>query len=455
VVEGAYSDRPFGVLAAFSRRSGAFTEADASFVQSVANVVSAALEHERDAARLAFLAEASQLLAGPLGVRETMQRIAELVAPRLADWCTVDLSPRGDQGWTSIVWHADPARRERGSRVRSLLPADAAHGAPRVLRTGRAEFFPEVTGEHLRALAPSAEAMEAARELPLRSILCVPLTSRGAVLGALTLATERRRLDEADLSVAEDLARRAGLALDTAWLYEEARRAVALRDEVLGIVSHDLRSPLGAITLAATTVGHLVERGADPARTEESLEVIRRSAERMERLIGDLLDTARVRAGRLPVAKQVVDLREVVKEAVAAEADATAAARLALRTDLPEEPVRASCDRDRVLQVLANLIGNARRFTPEGGSVSVRLRADPRSAVLEVSDTGPGIGEEDARHVFEPFWTRRRGHGRAGSGLGLFIARGIVESHGGSLTLESAPGRGTLFRVQLPFDADE
>lgn len=224
------------------------------------------------------------------------------------------------------------------------------------------------------------------------------------------------------------------------------RRAIAARDEIVGVVSHDLRNPVGTVGAAAEL---LVELDLPEAAREEQLDIIRRTADRMRRLIEDLLDVTRLDGGGLVLASAAEDPVDLVEATV--EHHRTLAREAGI--ELVEEaarglpPVRA--DRERVLQVLANLVGNALKFTPSGGRVVVRAEADGAGRVLlSVEDTGEGIPPESLERLFDRFWQQRRA-GRRGAGLGLAIARGIVEAHGGELRVDSEVGRGSVFSFSL------
>lgn len=224
---------------------------------------------------------------------------------------------------------------------------------------------------------------------------------------------------------------------------------IELRDELLAVVSHDLRNPLSTISLCTTIIADMLPR---PARTREvmrRLEVIRRSVDQMERLIQDLLDAARADAGRLTLEPHEFPLGPLLAEAVLTLRPLAAekAQRLAVVVADGVPPVRA--DRQRTLQVVSNLVGNAIKFTPPGGRITVRARREGREVVVCVEDSGAGIASEDLPYVFERFW-QAKNERRRGAGLGLAIARSIVEAQGGRIWVESRPGHGSRFSFTLP-----
>jgi signal transduction histidine kinase len=281
-------------------------------------------------------------------------------------------------------------------------------------------------------------------------MMAVPLRARGRLLGGLLLisSTPTRRYAAVDLDLAKELSLRAALAIDNARLYETARRATQARDDVLGIVAHDLRNPLGAIVMQATL---LRRPGAEPERrTRKPFEAIERAAGRANRLIQDLLDVTKLEAGRLSCEPSGLAARKIAADTVEAHEPLASSASVLLRLDMPEHLVDVWADRDRLQQVFENLIGNALKFTPAQGFIFFRAKPHPDELVLfSVTDSGPGIPKENLKDIFNPYWQAKRAE-RLGAGLGLPIARGIVESHGGKIWVESEPGKGTTFFFTLP-----
>ncbi|ACG72404.1 GAF sensor signal transduction histidine kinase [Anaeromyxobacter sp. K] len=454
--------RCLGALALVFHARRHFDEEERIFLAVLARVAAQALararlyESERAARaeaegahrRAAFLGEASALLASSLDWEETLASVARLAVAGVADWCWVEL-PEGLAGGAPpvVVAHVDPARAELSAAWRRRFPPepDAPSGAPAVMRTGRSELYPELPASLLDALGRDSEALAADRALETCSAMVVPLSARGRTLGTITLVASRvdRRYGPEDLAMAEELGRRAGVAMDNARLYDEAQRAIRARDDVLAIVSHDLKNPLEAIYLSSAL---LLRSGAAP-RLRRHAETIQRSAARMDRLIRELLDLSSIEAGRLVVEPRPEPLDAVVEEALAGLSPLALERGIALGADTggAREPV--PCDRERILQVLSNLVGNALQFTPRGGHVTVRATLAPAEARVEVRDDGPGIAPAQLRRVFDRYW---KSGSRRGSGLGLSIAKGLVEAHGGRIEVESRLGAGSTFRFTLP-----
>jgi len=241
--------------------------------------------------------------------------------------------------------------------------------------------------------------------------------------------------------------RRSGFAVENARLYYEAQRATQARDDVLGIIAHDLRTPLNNILMQAVL---LRPRGHEPERrSRKPADSIERAATRMNRLIQDLLDVARMEAGRLSVEAARVDTRQVLSDSIEAQHTLASSASLELRLDLPAELPEVWADRDRLLQVFENLIGNALKFTKPGGRIVVGGAPRDGEVWFWVSDTGSGISADDVPHLFDRFWQGRKA-GRHGAGLGLPIVKGLVEAHGGRIWVESTPGQGSTFFFSIP-----
>jgi signal transduction histidine kinase len=404
-------------------------------------------EAEAERQRATFLAEASALLASSLEWEATLASVARLAVPTFADWCAVEAAEAIAAGAPPlVVAHVDPAEVQRALAWRRRWPPDAAEpaGPAAVIRTGRSELYPVITAAMLEATVRDPEHLRAARELGLSSAMIVPLSARGRTLGALSFvsAGSRRRYGPADLATAEELGRRAGIAVDNARLFHEAQRAVRARDEVLAVVSHDLKNPLESVLLSAS----LLRRAPEPDQVRRYADAIHRAAGRMDRLIRELLDLSRIDAGCFTVELRPERLELLVEEALALLAPVAQERGVELSASGAPLSDPIPCDRERILQVLSNLVGNALGFSPRGGRVAVALALDERAARVEVRDDGPGIAAEDLPHVFDRFW---KSHSR-GTGLGLAIVKGIVEAHGGAVQVESRLGAGSTFAFWLP-----
>lgn len=399
-----------------------------------------------------FLSDATAVLASSLDYKRTLEEVCRLAVPNVADWAMVTLVERDGRLNDVTVAHADPSKSELVHSILRRHPHDhnAKAGVPAVIRSGRPELVRELTAEVLESLSPEDEVRRLIPELRLRSYLVVPMVARERVLGAISLASAEtgRRLDELDLQTAEHLGRRAALAVDNARLYEEAHEAMRLREQVLAIVSHDLKSPLSAIELAATVVEKKLPESGDPM-LQRQVDTIHRGVDRMEHLIADLLDVASIQAGRLSIEPQATPVAKLLDEAMTSHEAAAAQRRITLRREGPAPQVEVRVDPDRVLQVLANVIGNAIKFCREGETVTVGAELQGREVVFCVRDSGPGIPADELEHIFQPYWSAAR-YERRGTGLGLYISRGIIDAHGGRIWVSSKVGTGSTFFFTVP-----
>ncbi|WP_420129265.1 ATP-binding protein [Longimicrobium sp.] len=397
------------------------------------------------------LAEVGEVLSSSLEPREIIQQVARLCAGMLADYCIVHVE-EGDTVRAHGIAHADRTREElvRGVLRRFPIPPGADQPVMRALRTGEPEMISVVDEAALRALCTGPDHVEMVRALGLSSAIVVPIRAKGRTLGALSLArTGGEPYDAHDLALVEEVARRAALAVENARLYETAQQAVRARDEVVAVVSHDLRNPLNAVLIASTVLAEYGDVERLSARDRKQLDVIRRSAEQMTALVQDLLEVSSLESGSMqmnprPCAPSVlVGAAEEMFRPLAEEKGVALVVGNA--ADIPP----AQADYGRTLQVFGNLVGNAIKFTPAGGQVQVGAERAVDYVRFWVRDTGPGIEREHLPRLFDRFWQARRG-GKAGAGLGLAIAKSIVEGHGGQIWVESAPGEGSTFHFTLP-----
>jgi PAS domain S-box-containing protein len=397
------------------------------------------------ASRASFLSEASRTLGSSLDPRATFDALARLAVPALADCCVVDTVEAGTLRRVAVA-HADGSREPAHSpapRVEEEVLRAAVAGAP-VVVTDLDALDPGVL-EELRRLVPRTAAPH--------SLVCLPITTSDTVVGVLTLvmAGSRPRPDPDTVALAGELAYRAGFALGNARLLDAAMQATRARDHVVGVVAHDLRNPLGTIASVAELLLDGVLAG-DREKEIRYLQIVRRSTSQMNRLIEDLLDASRLEAGDLRVDPGPQPVSAVLEDAMELMGSLASSRGLSLLCSAPDALPVVWCDPGRVQQLFSNLIGNAIKFTPPGGAVMLAAHAGVGEVTLSVTDTGPGIPPDKLPHVFGRFW-QGEGNDRRGIGLGLAIARAIVEAHGGRIWVESEPGAGTTFHFTLPVAA--
>jgi PAS domain S-box-containing protein len=445
--------------------SGAPIRGEDGVIQGVVLVFRDVSERKLEESRRTFLAEATSILSQSLDYEITVERVAHLAVPRLADWCAVDIVVEGEARPKRLaVAHIDPEKIELAKELDAKYPprADAPNGVPNVLRSGRSELYSNIPDELLVEACVDEEHLRLARALRLRSAMVVPLVWKGRVLGAMSFvfAESGRTYTNADLELAEELARRCANAIENSRLFTSEQRARhsadtanRAKDEFLAVVSHELRTPLNAIMGWAQL---LTQPDFDDRRRRRALETIERNALAMAQLIEDLLDMSRVISGKLRLNVEKVELARVVEAAVDTARPAANAKGIEIVTNFDFPIPFLMGDATRLQQVVWNLLSNAVKFTSKGGRVDVVLRAPDSAVEVAVSDTGSGIAPAFLPFVFEAFRQEDAGATRlrGGLGLGLAITQELVELHGGSVTAASAgTGQGATFTVRLPIAA--
>ncbi|MBC7896310.1 MAG: PAS domain S-box protein [Cytophagaceae bacterium] len=400
-------------------------------------------ERIRGEERQRFLARASAELSSSLELEPTLILACHVGVPFLADCVIIDLVEPGGGVRRRCSVH-DDANLARVLKAMERRFGDAPN-APFPVADVLASGTPVVATEPVRASPRDGSA----ESLGVRGFIALPLRTRERVFGVLTLVstTETRTWAEDDVDLASAFAERLGVAIDNATLYRDSRRASQARDEILGVVSHDLRNPLSAIAMGARV---LAEHPPDdaPERAKLARGILDATA-LMHRLIQDLLDVVSVESGHLRVDREEADASALARQALSMVAEQAAERGIRIETNLPEH-LPCCLDTLRVEQVLANLLNNAVKFTDRGGSVALDLRAADEGCRFEVRDTGIGIPPDALPHIFDRYWHSHRAGRKAGSGLGLAIAKGIVDAHGGVFEVTSTVGVGTRIVLHIP-----
>lgn len=413
-------------------------------------------ERVRLESRLRFLAEAGALLASSLDLEETLSSVAMLAVPTLADWCAIHVLQEDGSIRLTAVAHAEPAKVKRAWDLQTRYPVEPhiERGVPQVLRTGVSELYSAVSDEMLQAAASDDEHLRVLRELGLSSAMIVPLAARqGMVRGALSLfaAESGRQFGPDDLALAEELGRRASMALENARLYRELQDADRRKDQFLAMLAHELRNPLSAISNALQVLRHSPQGDARAARAQD---IIERQVHHQVRLVDDLLDVTRIARDRMELHREVLDLVGLIRHAAEDHRRDVERAGHRLEMQLPAHPVAVDADPTRIAQVLGNLLHNARKFTDPGGeiTVSVETLPDQSEVAVHVADTGIGIPSDLLPTIFDAFAQAEQSleRARGGLGLGLALVRGLVELHGGRMEVRAREGGGSIFSFWLP-----
>ncbi len=412
---------------------------DAGRPIGIIGVVTDVTERRRAEERLRFLAGASAALAASLDVESTLEAVARLAVPLLGDWSVVDVVGRSGLRRLRVAC-ADPGGKATAAALERLAP-----GAP-LPPDARATLYADARSAPLVTAAVDDPALGA-----VASCITAPIVARGETFGFIHFGAGAARAAyvPADVTLADEVARRAAAAMDTARLYEEARAADRRKDEFLAVLSHELRTPLAPML----TWVEILRRKRDTADVARAADVIERNVRLQRALIDELLDLAAITRGKVVLDRRRTDLVAVLRAATDTVATQAADKSIRLTALLPDEQVPIDADERRLQQVFANLLVNAVKFTPTGGTVTAEVRRSDARCEVSIRDTGEGIAPEFLPHVFDMFRQgeegSRRSHG--GLGIGLALAAQIVHLHGGDIRAASAGrGCGAEFVVRLP-----
>jgi signal transduction histidine kinase/DNA-binding NarL/FixJ family response regulator len=404
-----------------------------------------------------MLALASEVLAEPEDLDERLRRLVQLPVPQVADWCALRLYEKGRGGLRLVALaHPDAERAARMWEVdqRNPLSVGIDFGPARVLATGQPELVEEVAARP-RPITDVTEYQAALRELGFRSALHVPMRGRTGVLGVLSLAMDRggRHLGPEDLSLAQELARRAGLVLENARLFREVQDAVRLRDDFLTVAAHELRTPLTTLRLQ---LGSLMQHARETPMAQEletRLERSMRQVLRLGTLVESLLDVSQLTNGEPDLSPERFGLVEVVRAVVERYGAEAEGVGCELRLSAGPE-LWGRWDRARVEQAVVALVSNALKFGP-GRQVEVEVTREGPMGRVRVMDRGIGIPEDQLERIFERFGRAVSSRSYGGLGLGLYLARRAAEAHGGRAWAETREGGGARFTLELPLEKEE
>src|SRR5579885_379048 len=409
-------------------------------------------EQKRLENNLRFLSEASKLLSSSLDYRTTLQNVAKLAVPQIADWCTVDMLENGTLKQVAIA-HKDPKQVKWAKELRKTNPPDmnAPTGIPHVLKTGKAEFYPEITDELLVKAARNEKELTLLRKLRFTSVMLVPICTEGTCIGGISFVStdSKRHYTKSDVAMAEELASRAAFAIENAKLFTESEKAVALRDDFISVASHELKTPVTSLKMYTQVLQkEFAKRGQQ--EFHRYFHKIDDQANKLSILINDLLNVSKLQHGKLEFAMGEFDLNEVVKDTVDAIQETASKHKIIVEGELPR---RVYGDRYRIYQVITNLLTNAIKYSPQADRVLVQLIPEKDVAVVTVRDFGIGIEKEYQNKIFQQFYRVNAADEKTypGLGMGLFIAYEMVKRHGGDMTVVSEKGKGSQFSFTLPY----
>jgi PAS domain S-box-containing protein len=400
--------------------------------------------------RLVLLASASQTLAATPDIETSMQEVLRSTVPSVADLAFIDLVDRDEIRRLAVRREpTEPAGVDfrRSVYARSSLGPDSPQS--RVLQSGKPILIARCDSSAL-AGEDGLDHDSAIRQSGAKSLAYVPLSSRGATLGVLTLISldDSRGFTGADLLFGADLASRVATAIDNARLYREAKEAIQGREDVLSFVAHDLRGFLFGSRVGIDILLRSIPK-TERGNGWNELDRVQRLNAQMARMIEDLLDVSSLDSGRLSLNLAKWGASDLVAQAVEAFAATAADGGIAYAADAPDRTAIVYCDAGRVMQIFGNIVGNAVKFTPKGGSITISVSAAGEHVQFSVRDTGPGIVSEHQAHLFERYW-QAENSAHKGRGLGLYIAKHLVEAQGGRIWAESQLGEGTTLFFTLP-----
>lgn len=406
--------------------------------------------------RLQLLNDVSILLVSPLDHEITLQEIARLLVPVQADYCRIALVDNQQQIKEITVNHVDP---EKNKLVQALYEqykdrTRSTHGLQKLLTTGQAELISTISQDILDTTRDNPTLFALVDTLSLQSYMGVPLIARGKTIGAITFSSiqPHRHYTNDDLLFAQEVARRVALALDNAHLYREAQKAIRLRDEFIATASHELRTPITSLKMYTQVLQKRFARQGEE-NLNRSLMKMDAQIAKLTLLIEDLLDVSKLELGKVAFRQEVFDMNEVVAEtvehvqAISTRHSIHVEGKLAL-------PVWG--DKERIGQVLTNLLINAIKYSPGADTILVHVAQEQEMAVVSVRDFGIGIAKEYQQHIFDRFYRVNDPEERTypGLGIGLHIAYEIIMRHGGTMQVVSEKGKGSLFCFTLPYASD-
>jgi signal transduction histidine kinase len=404
--------------------------------------------------RQRILNAASEKLTTSLDHQITLQEIAQLLVPSMADYCRIALLDDLGQIKEIAVNHIDPGKI---ALVRDLYEqykdrVSSTYGLNSLLEKGQPELISVVTPEIVASSARENPALlSIINALGLTSYMGTPLIARERVIGAITFSSVQpeRHYTQEDLAFAQELARRIALTLDNARLYQEAQKAIKIRDDFISIASHELRTPVTSLKLYVAVLQKQLAR-LDDENVAHSLTKMDAQLNKLTMLIRDLLNVSRIELGRLDFQEALFDLNEVVKETVEQIQPTTRKHCIRVEGQV-SRPVWG--DKDRIGQVITNLLTNAIKYSPQADSIIVRLSSTDEAAVVSVQDFGIGIAQQHLQAIFERFYRVSDPNEKTfpGLGIGLYISHEIIKRHGGTLSVESEKGRGSVFSFTLPY----
>ncbi len=401
--------------------------------------------------KLNFMVESAKILSKKVDFRTWLLEKGKLTVPSLADWCAIDvLNEQGELERIAVI-HQDPKMTKYLFEFEKRFPTTEKNSSDlyAVIKTGEAQFVPVVTDETIRQGARSPEHLEAMQRLGLKSLMIIPITAFGKTLGALSLgyAESGRVYTEDDFEFFREFCNDLGVVLDNGRLDDEISKRDKAKDLFLASLSHELRNPLAPIKSAL----ELLKVRDTTTDVREELDVIEHQFDHLAKLLGDLLDVTRFTQSKIEIVPHTLELRKLVERSLKASDALLRASDITLHFTYPSTALPVWADDTRLEQATTNLMNNAIKFTPSGGSIWVDLSKEDSYAVLKIRDNGAGIDPSDLPNIFEMYYQGRDTKNTSGLGIGLLLVQNIVTLHQGTIVATSeGRGKGSEFIIKLP-----
>ncbi len=403
---------------------------------------------------LRYLAEASKILSSSLDYKTTLNTIAKLAVPHIADWCSIEMLDEKGLLQQIVVAHKDPKKIKWAKALRKARPTDmnAKTGLPNVLRTGKPELYPNITDKMLVKVAKSKKELKLMRSIGFTSAIIVPIFSQKRPIGGISFVTAetRRNYNEADLLMAQELATRASVAIENARLYKGSQEAITMRDDFISVASHELKTPVTSVKMFAQVLKKHSEQIGDE-KAVSHLSKMDKQINKLTELIYDLLNVSKIQAGRMEFKEEMFDFDKAVKEVVEVLQQSETKHEIEVKGKTNKK-IRG--DEERIGQVLNNLISNAIKYSPKSSKVLVMLKSDQDQVSVAVQDFGIGMEKSHLSKIFDRFYRVYDTTDKTfpGLGIGLYISSEIIKRHRGKMWVESNPGKGSTFFFSLPIN---
>lgn len=408
-------------------------------------------DRKRYEAQQKFLADTSVLLSENIDFDKRLVNMVNLCIPFLADYAILYISEK-NRFIPKVSLHVEKFRMKDLESLASSLflkPEISPYRAGAITETMEPLHIENVTEFFLQTITPGEDEFKMFYALNPKALLFVPLVARERIIGVfvLVMSSSERKFSEDDIKFIELVGYRMSLSIDNSNLYHEAQQAIREREDVLSIVSHDLRNPLSAIKSGFQLV-NIFAKANEHEKLNKLVSTLTEASNFMERLINDLLDFSKIQQGVLPVKLEEVSVKKLIEDVIQSVITKAKEKSIDLTYKIPENDSMLICDPYRIKQVLNNLIGNAIKFTPEKGKIVLSVKDQMENFYFSVSDSGPGIPENNLPHIFERYWQEKK-TAHLGTGLGLFISKGIVDAHNGRIWAESKIGQGSEFQFEI------